>query len=123
MRALVHRSWNLADLDRRYSEFIRRFRPVYRAAAKSRRIDLRLAFQVRTLLIQEYRRILLRDPLLPAELLAAGWNGTSAYQLCRNLYRLIYRAADEFMTHELETAEGPLPPPAAEFHRRFGGLD
>lgn len=123
MRALVHRSWNLADLDRRYSEFIRRFRPVYRAAAKSRRIDLRLAFQVRTLLIQEYRRILLRDPLLPAELLAAGWNGTSAYQLCRNLYRLIYRAADEFMTNALETAEGPLPPPAAEFHRRFGGLD
>ena len=123
MRALVHRSWNLAELDRRYESFIEQFRPVYNQAKKSRMIDAREAFQVRLLLIQEYRRILLRDPLLPAEILPAGWNGTAAYQLCRNLYRLVYAPADSYMSAGFETADGPLPPPAPEFFRRFGGLD
>jgi phenylacetic acid degradation operon negative regulatory protein len=35
----------------------------------------------------------------------------------------VYKAADEFMSSALETAEGPLPPPAPEFFQRFGGLD
>jgi len=123
MRALVHRSWNLAGLDRRYDDFVSQFRPVYHAAQKAAGVGERLAFQIRTLLIQEYRRILLRDPLLPAEILPPGWNGTAAYQLCRNLYRLVYGAADDFMSGAFETADGPLPPPAPEFYRRFGGLD
>lgn len=123
MRRLVHKSWSLDDLDERYAEFVRQFRPVYRAAQHTRHPDPRLAFLVRTLLIQEYRRILLRDPLLPAEMLPAGWSGTPAYQLCRNLYRLVYAPADDFMSAEFETADGPLPPPAPEFYSRFGGLD
>lgn len=123
MRQLVHRSWNLDEIDQRYDTFVRQFRPVFGAVQKTRQPDPRLAFQVRTLLIQEYRRILLRDPLLPAEMLPAGWNGTAAYQLCRNLYRLVYAPADVFMSSEFETAEGPLPPPAPEFYNRFGGLD
>jgi len=123
MRALVHKSWNLDEIDRRYALFVDQFRPVFRAVQKSRQPDTKLAFQIRTLLIQEYRSILLRDPLLPAEMLPAGWNGTAAYQLCRNLYRLVYAPADAFMTGELETADGPLPPPAPDFYARFGGLD
>jgi len=123
MRALVHKSWNLDELDLQYAGFVQQFRPVFSAARNDADLDAQSAFQIRTLLIQEYRRILLRDPLLPAELLPANWNGTAAYQLCRNLYRLVYAAADEFMGATFETAEGPLPPPAPEFFRRFDGLD
>ena len=123
MRALVHRSRSLDELDSRYGAFVSQFRPVYRALQQAGAADARVAFLIRTLLIQEYRRILLRDPLLPAELLPGGWNGTAAYQLCRNLYRLVYGQADEFMSAEFETADGPLPPPAPEFYARFGGLD
>lgn len=126
MRRLVHKGWNLAEIDTRYEEFVARFRPVFHALEKNRhadpRVDNRLAFLVRTLLIQEYRRGLLRDPLLPAELLPPGWHGTAAYQLCRNLYRLVCDAADDFMSHAFETADGPLPPPAPEFYARFGGI-
>ena len=122
MRALVHKSWNLDEIDRRYEAFVNQFRQVFRAVQKSQSVDQRLAFQIRTLLIQEYRRILLRDPLLPAEMLPAGWNGTAAYQLCRNLYGSVYEAADEFMSEEFETANGPLPSPGPEFDNRFGGL-
>lgn len=123
LRALVHRRWNLDEIDQRYGAFVEQFRPVFRAVQRTKQADPRLAFQIRTLLVQEYRRILLRDPLLPAELLPAAWNGTAAYQLCRNLYGAVYAAADAFMSDNFETADGPLPPPAPEFYRRFGGLE
>jgi len=122
MRRLVHKSWNLEEIDNRYRGFIKQFRPIYRKASELRSLDRRTAFQIRTLLIHEYRRILLRDPLLPTEMLPSAWNGMTAYRLCRNLYRLVFAAADEFMSTEFETAEGPLPPPAPEFYDRFGGL-
>lgn len=123
MRRLAQESWNLDEIDARYAEFVRRFRPLI--AALGRRSDLQpqTAFLVRTLLIQEYRKILLRDPQLPAELLPAEWQGTAAYQLCRNLYIAVYTKADDYLSSTMETSEGPLPPPDAAFLQRFGGLD
>ena len=123
IRALVHRSWNLKDIEQRYAGFLERFRPVFAAIRSRRQIPPRTAFQVRTLMLQEYRKILLRDPLLPAELLPQAWHGVPAYQLCRNLYRRIHSAADDFLGDAMETAEGPLPPPSPEFYERFGGLE
>jgi phenylacetic acid degradation operon negative regulatory protein len=123
MRALVRRSWNLDDIESRYRAFLASFRPVFAATRRSRRVSPRIAFQIRTLMLQEYRKVLLRDPLLPAELLPQGWHGVPAYQLCRNLYRRVYSAADAFMSETMETADGPLPPPSPDFYHRFGGLD
>jgi phenylacetic acid degradation operon negative regulatory protein len=122
LRAMAQKSWDLADIDARYGGFIRQFRPVCNALRKARKVPPAVAFQVRTMLIQEYRKILLRDPLLPAELLPAGWHGTGAYPLCRNLYRSVFAAADIYLGEAMETAEGPLPPPEPAFFRRFGGL-
>ena len=123
MRALVRRSWNLDDIEQRYRAFLASFRPVFAATRRSRRIEPRTAFHIRTLMLQEYRKILLRDPLLPAELLPQGWHGVPAYQLCRNLYRRVYSAADAFLSDTMETYDGPLPPPSPDFYKRFGGLD
>jgi phenylacetic acid degradation operon negative regulatory protein len=123
VRELVHRSWNLEDIEQRYAAFLDRFRPVFAATRRCRQIPPRIAFQIRTLMLQEYRKVLLRDPLLPAELLPRSWHGVPAYQLCRNLYRRVYDAADAFLSETMETAEGPLPPPSPDFYRRFGGLE
>lgn len=123
MRTLAQSVWNLADIDDRYANFVQRFRPLMAAYVKSDCVEPRAAFLVRTLLIQEYRKVLLRDPQLPAELLPSGWHGTAAYQLCRNLYRAVYRPADQYLTEMLETADGPLPPADKPFMQRFGGLE
>ena len=123
MRDLVRKSWGLDDLEARYLDFLELFRPVYVQVRRSKRIDPRIGFDIRTLLIHEYRKILLRDPLLPAELLPGRWHGTTAYQLCRNLYQAIYRHAEEYLNEHMETVDGPLPPPAPHFFKRFGGLD
>ncbi len=122
MRALARSAWNLDDIDARYEYFVTMFRPLFAALKRARKVDPRAAFITRTLLIQEYRKVLLRDPQLPQDLLPAGWHGTAAYQLCRNLYRGVHQAADDYLSEFMETADGPLPPPAGNYLQRFGGL-
>lgn len=122
LRSLAEKSWNLDEINQRYADFLERFRPVHAAVKKSGISDSRLAFQIRTLLIQEYRKILLRDPLLPVNLLPDGWHGGNAYALCRDLYVAVFANADNFLSDHMETAEGPLPSASATFYERFGGL-
>ncbi|MEM7277676.1 MAG: PaaX family transcriptional regulator C-terminal domain-containing protein, partial [Pseudomonadota bacterium] len=123
LRDLVRRAWELDELSARYREFLNRFRPAYQAARRAKRINPEAAFQVRTLLIHEYRKILLRDPLLPDVLLPGRWDGIAAYQLCRNLYGLIAAPAEEFLQESMESADGPLPPAEPRFYQRFDGLN
>ena len=123
MRKLAGAAWNLGDIDTRYEAFVAMFRPLFAALKKTRQVDPRIAFITRTLLVQEYRKVLLRDPQLPQDLLPAGWHGTAAYQLCRNLYRGLHRAADDYLSEFMETADGPLPPTAGSYLQRFGGLE
>ena len=122
MRRLAQSGWNLAELDERYEQFVKMFRPVMTAIGSAQKIDEKQAFMVRTLLIQEYRKVLLRDPLLPREMLPPGWKGTAAYHLCRNLYLATHREADRYLGSVMETSDGPLPPPGEAYWTRFGGL-
>lgn len=122
MQRLAADCWKLDELAEQYAGFVKRFRPTLRILEKNADIEPQTAFVVRTLLIQEYRKILLRDPLLPEELLAADWPGATAYQLCRNLYLAVHHAADQYVDVVFETAQGPLPPHSPAFMQRFGGL-
>ena len=122
MRDLVRKSWKLEEIDGRYQQFLDQFGPARKAVSKNGKLSPQNAFQGRTLLIQEYRKILLRDPLLPSEMLPNDWHGVHAYKLCSELYCRVFRAADEYLSATMETAQGSLPPPSAEFFKRFGGL-
>jgi phenylacetic acid degradation operon negative regulatory protein len=123
LRALVRASWDLDGLSRAYRDFLDRFRPVWRALEAEEQLDPAASFLVRVLLIHEYRRVLLRDPQLPEELLPSDWAGTAARLLCRNIYRRAAAPAERHLMAALETAEGPLPEAAPYFYGRFGGLE
>ncbi|ASK35362.1 phenylacetic acid degradation operon negative regulatory protein PaaX [Alcanivorax sp. N3-2A] len=123
LRLQVREAWNLDQLSVGYREFLEQFRPLWNQMKKAKRLEPRECFLARVLLIHEYRKLMLRDPLLPEELLPSDWEGRAARQLCRNLYRLAYRGAEEWLGEYAETAEGPLPEPGEGFYQRFGGLD
>lgn len=123
LKTLVHDAWSLQELDDRYGLFLEKFRSVYRGTQAAATLAPAVAFRVRTLLVHEYRKTLLRDPFLPIDLLPAQWNGLPAYQLCRNLYKVLAQPSLEFLTEHMETADGPLPPAEPAFFQRFGGLD
>ncbi len=122
LRMQVRESWNIDELGTHYSEFIQLFRPLWQALREQENLQPADCFLARTLLIHEYRKLLLRDPQLPDELLPGDWEGRAARQLCRNIYRLIFARAEEWLNAALETADGPLPDAGENFYQRFGGL-
>jgi phenylacetic acid degradation operon negative regulatory protein len=127
---LASTGWDLTELGRRYERFIAGFddaRAAMSRAPEPTRVETagraaEAAFVIRTLLIHEYRKIHLRDPLLPHALLPPHWAGTAAYRLCRELYRALFQHSEQFLDTHGETLQGPLPPPNVEAQGRFGGL-
>ena len=122
MRDLAQRAWPLQELTQRYEQFLQCFRPVMQSLQKVTTLDPEDAFQLRTLLIHEYRRILLRDSDLPIELLPANWVGAKAHNLITNMYQLCREPAELYLQEKMVTAEGALPKAGASFLQRFGGL-
>ncbi|NVK44209.1 MAG: phenylacetic acid degradation operon negative regulatory protein PaaX [Oceanospirillaceae bacterium] len=122
LREQARECWNLDHISDNYRQFLDRFRPVWQELKNKDSLDPQECFVARTLLIHDYRKLLLRDPQLPVELLPADWSGVAARQLCRNLYSLVCAPSENYISETMETAEGPLPEPAPAFYKRFGGL-
>ena len=116
-RRIVATGWDLGDLTRRYRRFVDTFTPVAEAMPCT---SSESAFIVRTLLIHEYRKIHLQDPLLPPALLPPDWIGTTAYDLTRRLYRAVFAAAEDYLSNTASTTTEPLPPASPAAHARFG---
>ena len=120
-RRLVAAGWDLGDLTRRYQRFVEIFTPATNAIGPDATAEA--AFIIRTLLIHEYRKIHLQDPLLPPALLPADWVGAAAYDLSRRLYSAVFHAAERYLSNTATTTAEPLPTADSSAHARFGGLD
>jgi phenylacetic acid degradation operon negative regulatory protein len=120
---LVALGWDLQALGRRYQEFVLRFERVRAALRRHGAPDPQAGFVVRTLLIHDYRRLHLRDPLLPPQLLQDDWPGARAAQLCREIYARVFAASEEYLSSAAVQLEGLLPPPDASVMQRFGGIE
>lgn len=118
--AIVRAAWNLAELSRAYGGFIRRYEPL--ADALRATLPPEPAFLLRTLLIHDYRKLLLRDPELPDDLLPAHWRGREARELCAEIYRGAASPSEAYLGAVLQTADGARPPLLRGFEMRFGGL-
>jgi phenylacetic acid degradation operon negative regulatory protein len=119
---LVSLGWDLEDLSKRYQRFVKRFERVLKALHGLRALDAQACFIVRTLLIHEYRRLHLRDPLLPARLLKVDWPGAQAATLCRDIYARVFAASEAHLSRVAAQLDGPLPAPDATVMQRFGGI-
>ncbi len=123
---LVRRAWNLAALAQAYAEFAALYGPILRAlnadaAASPHGIEPDKAFALRTLLIQDWRRLLLRDPELPDALLPPAWPGRAARQLTQQLYHVLEAPSERHLDAVLQRADGSaLPAAGAAARRRFG---
>ncbi|GJD62436.1 PaaX family transcriptional regulator C-terminal domain-containing protein [Methylobacterium frigidaeris] len=114
-RRLAARAWPVAEVGERYARFTATF-----AAAVAAEPPVGLdALVLRILLIHEYRRAVLKDPLLPADLLPADWPGAAARDLCATIYRAVAPAAEAWLDANATTDSGPLPLPGPDFAARF----
>jgi len=118
---LVGAYWDLADIATAYRDFIAAFQPLRADLDEDARIvaDPLEALMTRTLLIHGFRRIILRDPMLPGDLLPEDWPGEEARGLAATLYRAWARQADLWLEEHAYNSHGRMPQADADALRRF----
>lgn len=119
-RRLLSASWPLERTADAYLKFMKTFEPLRGWIGRKGLMSDVDAFTARILLIHHYRRVVLRDPLLPTTLLPRDWPGGAARQLCGEIYRGLLSASEQWLDRNATNEEGPLPKAGVELSRRFG---
>jgi phenylacetic acid degradation operon negative regulatory protein len=111
----------LKALQPAWRKFLRRFRPLADAADEPGAAQLtpERAFLARTLLIHNYRRIVLKEPELPAGLWPPGWVGDTAYDVAARCYHALAGPADTHLLAVCEEGGAPLLPLDPEYAARY----
>lgn len=97
MRELASRAWKLSELAGFYQGFSEVFSPLRLALARGTTLSPLEAILARVLMIHEYRRIILRDPMLPAEILPVNWPGEAAQTLCAEVYAQLLAPSEAWL--------------------------
>lgn len=121
VRRIIERNWQLDEVRDGYDTFIKRFSPSLDVLTASSKVTGEDAFRIRTLLIDDYRRILLKDPALPLPLLPESWPRRAAAMLARDIYRDVGDRAQAYVRNLL-AQDGVSTETTAPFFARFGGL-
>jgi len=113
-------SADLKELEPVWRAFLRVFRPLAEAVGGAAEdVDAESAFLTRTLLVHAYRRVVLREPDLPAELWPPGWIGDTAYEVASRCYHALAERAEAHLTAICDAAAAPLPPLDPGYLRRY----
>lgn len=119
---LVEDAWPLRSLAGLYVSFQDLLHPIETYLGSGQQLTPQQAFVLRTLIVHAYRRLLLKHPTLPSNLLPKDWPGTKAMQMYQNIYRSL------LLKSEKHVDLLDLPNPDKEhiaypiLAKRFGGL-
>ena len=117
-RRLLSESWPLDRTADAYLKFMKTFEPLRGWIGRGERLTDADAFTARILLIHHYRRVVLRDPLLPTRAVAAGLAGQGGPNaLRRDLSRRCFPRPNNGLTAMPATKTGRCRSPAAELSR------
>lgn len=122
---IVNNAWDLAQLGASYTDFVSRYQPMLDQLRRSAQdaLDDESAFLLRTLLIHEYRRLVLRDPDLPDVLLPSDWPGQRARLLTKELYRRLLAPSERHIELHMKLADGTTPAALPMLAQRFQVID
>jgi phenylacetic acid degradation operon negative regulatory protein len=121
-RRLLSESWPLQRTADAYLKFMKTFEPLRGWIGRRERLEDTDAFVARILLIHHYRRVVLRDPLLPTALLPRDWPGRAARKLCGEIYRGLLPASEQWLDRHGSNQSGALPKAAQALWQRFDAL-
>ena len=114
-------STDLKALEPAWRKFLRRFRPLADAVDEgaATQVTPESAFLAQTLLIHNYRRIVLKEPELPAGLWPPGWVGDAAYDVSARCYHALAGPAEAHLLAVCAAGGAPLLPLDPEYAARY----
>ena len=119
LKRLVLSHWKLDDLRQKYKTFTSHYLEARGALNNISPPNGHTLLLLRILLVHEYRRILLSDPELPAEMLPADWEAYAAQSLTGEIYRQLAGPTTQWVNQELLNADGNMNNSASILSNRF----
>ena len=119
---LATSAWPLETVAARYADFLDTYTEAQKSLARTGPPLPLVAAVARLLLIHDFRRAILRDPLLPPAWLPPDWPGLRARSLCAGLYACLLGAAEAWLEAHGSRGKGPLPPSDRSLSARFADL-
>lgn len=116
---LVRQAWELDELADDYHAFIAQFANLDAVLHQGVELSEAEALVARIYLIHQFRRIVLRDPHLPEQLLATDWPGQAARELTARLYRALLVPSERWLDLHGQDSTGPLLARNDALHTRF----
>ncbi len=116
--AVVSTGWDLQELSGAYQRLQGCFADVAEIANVAGQ-NPQAAFVARSLLIHQYRRILLKDPQLPDQLLPSDWNGEKARSLVAHAYHKLTPSADRYIAEILKNSDHEYLQISKVYYNRF----
>ena len=117
LKDIVYSSWNLEYLYQIYQQFIEFYSPLL--SEYSDDLDCDTAFMLRILAIHDYRRIILKDPDLPRDILPVDWSGYSGRELMCSLYRKLAKSSRVYICKKFTHVNGYFEQEIPSFFNRF----
>jgi len=117
LRRLARQCWPLDKIAEGYQQVLEIFGSLQRHGVGA--LPPLEALVARVLLIHAFRRAVLKDPLLPGEMLPADWPGFAARSLVASLYAALLPPAEAWLDGHARAEGGPLPKPDAGLAARF----
>lgn len=111
--------WPLDMLEAEYAEFLDLAGAPLDAISARGIPDAETCFLLRSLLIHAYRRIALKDPMLPVPLLPGDWPGLRAERVMATLYQSLSETAQGHVMAKLNGINRPFGAPGHGFSSRF----
>ena len=103
LRSAVGEWWDLAGLAEVYEGFCATYEPVMRRWSRQRRPGDAAAFADYMRVVDSWRKIVYRDPRLPAGLLPADWSGDRAERIFFGLHAVLRGPAGKHVVSVLES--------------------
>lgn len=119
VKEIAYQSWRLEEIKPRYELFCRIFGGVIRELEGVKENNERQMFQLRLIMIHEYRRLLLKTTELPIELLPEAWPGSEAQHIASELYAATSAASRSYIEANFQTTNGRVPAADEAFFKRF----
>lgn len=116
---LARTAWTLDPLADAYRQFSILYQPVYDALKAGAPLLPLEALILRVLLIHDFRRLVLRDPLLPKVMLPDDWPGFAAHALVAKLYGDVAGLGEHWLETDALCETGRLPKASQPIERRF----
>lgn len=118
LREIAARAWSVETIAESYRGLERSLEPILAAADPASGGEAE-ALAARILLIHELRRVVLRDPALPAQLLPDDWIGERVRRRIADRYRRLVVPSERWLTQHATGEDGPLPVSAVDTRSRF----